>query len=296
MIGIIARGQMGNQMFQYAFCYATSRKLNKKFFIYGYDSLHYFKLHNNLKKYNNLRILLYGLNNLFTKSRFSFSINYLKNFLYFLLNWAIRKNVFEWPNSFDEKNYFLEEIKDNTLYQGFFQSEKYFKNYKEDIEKLFKIRTLYKKAFLKNKAQLFDKKTVAVHLRRKDYLKYGNEELGGIDMTLPMSYYKKCLDIIGDIDDYNVIFVSDDIEFAKKEFASKENYFFEKNDEITDFQILLNADILIVANSTFSWWAAWLNNKKEKIIYAPNYFLGFKIKKFYPAGIKVNDWNWIDAN
>lgn len=296
MIGIIARGQMGNQMFQYAFCYATSRKLNRKFFIYGHDSLHYFKLHNNLKKYNNLRILMYGLNNLFTKSRFSFSINYLKNFLYFLLNWVIRKNVFEWPNSFDEKKYFLTEIKNNTLYQGFFQSEKYFENYKEDIKELFKIKTLYKSAFLKNKARLFDKKTITVHLRRKDYLKYGDKELGGIDMTLPVSYYKKCLEIIGDTDDYSVIFVSDDIEFAKKEFGSKENYFFEKNDEITDFQILLNADILIIANSTFSWWAAWLNNKKEKIIYAPNYFLGFKIKKFYPAGIKVNDWNWIDAN
>jgi hypothetical protein len=102
--------------------------------------------------------------------------------------------------------------------------------------------------------------------------------------------------MIPDIDDYNVLFVSDDIAFAKKEFGTKENYFFENNEEIIDFQILLNADILIIANSTFSWWAAWLNNKAGKVIYAPNYFLGFKVKKFSPAGIKVDSWNWIDVN
>lgn len=296
MIGVLARGQMGNQMFQYAFGYAAGKKLNKKFFIYGYDSLHYFKLHEDLRRNNNLRIMSYALNNLFKKIRFNFSMSCLKNPLHYFSNWAIKKNVFEWTNSFDEKNYFLSDTKDNTLYQGFFQSEKYFENYKEDVKNLFKIRERYRLPFLKNKTRLFDRKTIAVHLRRKDYLRYGNEELGGIDMTLPANYYKKCLRIISDANDCNVIFVSDDIEFAKKEFGVKENYFFENNDEITDFQILLNADILIIANSTFSWWTAWLNDKKEKVVYAPNYFLGFKVKKFYPAGIKVDDWNWIDVD
>jgi hypothetical protein len=93
-----------------------------------------------------------------------------------------------------------------------------------------------------------------------------------------------------------VVFVSDDIEFAKKTFGLNTNYYFEQNDEITDFQILLNAQELVIANSSFSWWAAWLNRQNNKVVYAPKYYLGFKVNKYYPAGINVNDWNWIDVN
>lgn len=296
MIGVIAKGRMGNQMFQYAFGYAMGRKLNVPFFIYGQTSLHYFKLYEDFKKNNNKYILLYVLNNLFKKSQINFSIKNLKHPINITINRLINKNILEWPNSFNDKKYLLSQVKDNVLYKGFFQSEKYFETRKDDIRKIFEINDQYKKNFKKNKKQLFDKKTVVVHIRRTDYIKYGGEELGGIDMTLPINYYKKCLGMVDKIDDYNIIFVSDDIDFVKNEFGQKKNYFFENNDEITDFQILLNADILIIANSTFSWWAAWLNHKTKKTIYAPNYFLGFKIRKFYPAGIKVNDWKWVDIN
>ena len=298
MIGILSQGRMGNQMFQYAFGYSTSRKINKKFFIYGHNNLHYFKLYKDLKKNNKKNILFYILNNLFTKNQIqiNFSINSLRQLQDSCLNWGVKKNIYKWTNTFNHKDYFLSTKKNNTLYQGFFQSEKYFESYKKDIQKLFEIRQKYKIQFLKNKKYLFDKKCIVVHLRRADYLKFGDEKLGGIDITLPTSYYKKCLDMINNINNYNVIFVSDDIDFAKKEFGFQKNYFFESNDEITDLQILLNANILIIANSTFSWWGAWLNEKKTKIVYAPNYFLGFKVKKFYPAGIKINHWNWIDVN
>jgi hypothetical protein len=120
--------------------------------------------------------------------------------------------------------------------------------------------------------------------------------LGGYNMTLPTAYYHRCLSLMEEIDGYTVIFISDDIEFVKAEFGEKSNYVFECNDEITDFQLLLHADVVITANSTFSWWAAWLNQKKNKRIFAPNYFLGFKVNQYYPAGIYVEEWQWIDVN
>lgn len=296
MIGILSQGRMGNQMFQYAFGYSLSKKLNTKFFIYKHNSLHYFKLNEELIKHNKKNILVYIFKNLFKKNKIRFSLNALKHPLNFCLECSINKNIYKCPNTIDNGVHLLLPTKNNCLYEGFFQSEKYFENYTDDIKKLFQIQPKYKTSFLENKKYLFKKKSIVIHLRRTDYLIFGIKDLGGIDMTLPLNYYKKCMNMIKNINDYNVIFVSDDINHIKKNFGYKTNYFFEKNDEITDFQILLSADILIIANSTFSWWAAWLNYKKEKVIYAPNYFLGFKINKFYPNGIKVDSWNWIDVN
>ncbi len=296
MIGVLAEGRLGNQMFQFAFAYSTSKKLNTSFFFYGRNYLHYFDLHEKLKKENSKNTFLFILQNILKKSRKSYSLRPLRTPIHNTLNWAVNKNVCAWSNTIDDKNYQLTKIEDNVFYDGFFQSETYFHEYKEDIKKLFEIRKQYQKNFLDKKKDLFDKKSIVIHIRRGDYLKHGADEIGGTDISLPINYYKNCLALINNSTEYNVIFVSDDIEFVKKEFGNNTNYLYESNDEITDFQILLNADILIIANSSFSWWAAWLNKKTNKVIYAPNYFIGFKVKQFYPAGIKVDAWNWIDVN
>jgi Glycosyl transferase family 11 len=295
MIGMLTQGRLGNQMFQFAFIYAASKQLNTPFFIVNSNSLHYFKLHEELIKNNTKNTLKYCAFNLFKKSRIVLSRLILKKPLEWLINWCIYKNVFNWDNTTNEKGYLLTTIKNNVLYSGYFQSEKYFIEVKKDIQNLFEITPQYKHEFLTEKAYLFAKKTIAIHIRRTDYLHFKIKELGNDNLVLPINYYKKCLNLIGDTEGYNVLFISDDIEFVKKEFSEKDNYFYENNTEIIDFQLLLNADILIIANSSFSWWAAWLNKKINKIIYAPNYFLGFKINRFYPAGIKINDWNWIDV-
>jgi hypothetical protein len=92
-------------------------------------------------------------------------------------------------------------------------------------------------------------------------------------MMLPVSYYEKSLE---KIEDYKIIFVGDNISFAKEHFSHIPNSTFEQNDAIVDFQIILNADIAIIANSSFAWWAAWLNPNPNKKIIAPKYWVGFK--------------------
>ncbi len=295
MIGVLTHGRMGNQMFQYAFGYTTSKRLGTRFFICKPNSLKYFKANNHLGGRNKMNMALYMIAaNVLTKSRYKLWVTEFRKPIT-LKNYLIKKNILDWPHDFNDGD-FLHKIKNHVIYDGYFQSESYLKGYEYDIRALFDIQQRHKTLFKKYKNHLFNKRSVAVHLRRTDYINFGSKELGGRDLTLPTNYYSKCIAMIKGIEDYNVIFVSDDIEFTKREFGTKENYFFESNDEITDFQILLNADVLIIANSTFSWWAAWLNNKAEKVIYAPNYFLGFKVKKFYPKGIKVDSWNWIDVN
>lgn len=296
MVGIITQGRLGNQMFQYAFMYAASKKLNTSFFIFNYNSLHYFKLHNDLEKNNTKNILKYSLSNLLSRGTVNITIETFKKPIKWLFEWSIYKNICTWKNTTDKDKFLLSIFHDNTLYDGFFQSEDYFADISKEIIELFEIKPRFQLEFWQKKNKLFSKKVIAIHIRRTDYLNFGTAEMGGKNMTLPISYYKKCLFLIEDIEQYNIIFISDDIAFTKSQFPHKANYFYENNDEIIDFQILLVADILIIANSTFSWWAAWLNNKNNKIIYAPNYFLGFKIGEFYPAGIKVKSWKWIDVN
>jgi hypothetical protein len=63
-----------------------------------------------------------------------------------------------------------------------------------------------------------------------------------------------------------------------------------------DFQHLLNAHECIISNSTFSWWGAWLNTRPDKKIYAPEYFLGWRIKKEYPQNIYPHDWVKVSFN
>ena len=65
---------------------------------------------------------------------------------------------------------------------------------------------------------------------------------------------------------------------------------------IIDFQLLLNADVAIIANSTFSWWAAYLNPNIQKV-FLPRDWLGFRINKLLPPGIfnrLPSHWTIID--
>ena len=70
-----------------------------------------------------------------------------------------------------------------------------------------------------------ENRVVVVHVRRCDYVDFGNEILGGRNMILPNSYYKNSLNQIKDLKDYKIIFVSDDIDYVKNEFGESSNHF-----------------------------------------------------------------------
>jgi hypothetical protein len=264
MIIVKFQGRLGNQLFQYAFALTVAIKF-KTFFLLDSAENSQFVKYFECKYYTKFNLKLLKIFGKYKKER-------------------IVQNGAE-PFDILEK-----KIKNNSYFQGFFQSVKYFETIKIDINQKIIIKKEYRKLFEESYGKLFkEKKILAIHCRFGDYAEYGDDELGGKNLVLPQKYYSNAINSIENIESYQIIIVTDDIKSIENRFDFLKNKRVVSESEIIDFQILQNAHKLIISNSTFSWWAAYLNNKMA-IVYAPEYWLGFKVKKEYPVGILANDF------
>ncbi len=262
-------GRLGNQLFQYSFLlYLKSKNPHLRFF---FPNPHHAQ---SLVKYFDL-----GLNNNLKLNSKIYSV-----FTRLLPKLLPFKNVS--INSIGSPKEI--KVNNNTIYWGYYQTDWYLNNTQEKLQ--IKIKTKYKDKFEElYGAQFNGKKTIAVHIRRTDYLNYHKR-----DISLPIEYFKARLSTVQDLDSYQVFFLSDDIEYVKKSFDNKPNFVFSGNEEIIDFQIIMNADICIISNSSFSWWAAYLN-EKTNTVYAPKNWIGFRIGKSFPNGIMTDKFIWCDV-
>lgn len=267
MIGIKFDGRLGNQIFQYAF-YHYLRTNNKGVFFFINPHHAYLTKYFDLDPFNNITLgsKIYSVLTRAVFKTFAFKETYIQNI-------QVPKKV---------------AVANWTMYKGFYQTDWYLKHIQGNLP--IKLKKSFKDDFDTLHGQLFrEYKTVVVHIRRTDYLKYGKR-----DISLPMEYFKERLDALGDISDFKVIFVSDDISHVRSYFKEKENYIFSLNNEIIDFQIIMNADIAIISNSSFAWWAAYLS-EKQNTVYAPKNWLGFRIGKEHPKRVMTERFIWCDV-
>lgn len=265
MTGVHFKGRLGNQLFQFYFL--RYLKTNKKGFYFFPNPHHapHLPRYFDMGWYYNLTLpsKLYSVAMRLLPKIFRFKEIHLYNF--------------SGPRPVN--------VQDGAIYYGYFQSDWYYRN----TEKPFPltIRRKYREAFEQQFGAIFNnEKTIAVHIRLTDYKNFMNR-----DLSLPISWFQRELEQIENLDSYKVIFVSDDIEFVKTAFPARPNFIFSSNNEITDFQIIHHADIAIISNSTFAWWAAYLSPKKQRVI-APKYFLGFHSKVEFPKGIMTDRFEW----
>lgn len=262
-------GGLGNQMFQYACANAVAEKFNTIVFWNDVGGSVFFKyFHRNrfrhIKTYNK-----------FIRKGFQLSLT--------VLNGGKFCSVIETCNEpvFDMKNLFINK----AYYDGYFQSEQYFNSLKKDISNYFTLKKKYRQEFERLYGKIFNKnKVLAIHCRLGEFTNWSLQGLGTNDFSMPQSYYTNALKNIENIEDYFIIVVTDDLTEAGKRFSFLERKIVVSNTAIVDFQVLMNADKLILANSTFSWWAGFLN-KKASAIYAPEYWLGFNVRKEWPVDI-----------
>ncbi|MBP1639426.1 MAG: alpha-1,2-fucosyltransferase [Bacteroidetes bacterium] len=278
MILVSLHCQMGNQMFQYAFARVAAKELNTGFLPFVSNSYYPFKL--NYFELDIVTRLIYSQRRIAKQFK--------------RICRRLRKYVFKETITDNDWQVGI-KLKNNTYYDGFFQSDVYFDQQENLIKKAFTVKKKYTKEFEIIYTKLIqNRKIIVVHVRRSDYDIVEFDGLGGPGIALPMIYYKKALSMITDISQYQVLFVGDDINYIKSHFDQKPNYHFETNSPIIDFQLIQHADIAIIANSTFAWWAAYLNQKENSRIIAPEYWLGHKVKKLFPAGIKTDKFEWIE--
>lgn len=159
--------------------------------------------------------------------------------------------------------------KGSIILFGYWQCPEYFNEYKNDIKKLLGFENID-----------ITSNTVTLHVRRGDYLKISH-----IHPICSINYYKKAAEIIGFDKIYNIF--SDDIDWCKNNLNFLPNKNFIVADEVETFHIMIQSEFFIIANSTFSWWAAYLGIPKKVI--APKPWINTLDSNIY-----CNDWVKID--
>jgi len=160
---------------------------------------------------------------------------------------------------------------ENYVLDGYWQSEKYFLDIKGEIAKSF-IWPEIKNLDFKNSCSL--------HVRRGDYLKTQH-----VHPVQSIDYYNKALDIIQP--QGNIFVFSDDIQWCKNNFNYKNSIFMENNSNIYDLRAMSLCSDNIIANSSFSWWGAWLNQNENKKVVAPKNWFADSTND---ADIKPSEW------
>ena len=272
-------GGIGNQLFQFlAGIKFSKKKKTKAVYSFKYKTT-FSKIHKS--NIDDVFELEYNF-----KKKYKYKNYFLilkKNIHYFFLKFNL--NIF----FINEKNFFYSKKK-NELF-GYFQDQKFFPFSQTKIIKLlnFKKKKKFKRIFRK----VFKKKNlVSIHIRRGDYI-YG-KSLNTYNI-LNYKYYFKAIKIIKKkIKRPHFLVFSDDLNYTKKFFSKNFksiNYDIvdTKNDD-ENLYLMTKCHHNIIANSTFSWWGAYLNKNKNKIVISPKYW--FK-KSFDNKKNKLIDQRWI---
>lgn len=149
---------------------------------------------------------------------------------------------------------------------GYFQSEKYFIKHKNEIINLFSPSKEIKEYLYSNYSDIIDHpNSVAIHFR--SYMK--EDPNGNYYIVQDKNYYEKAMDLFSD--DCVFIVFTNAIEECKKLFADipKQVRFIEGEDYIYDFYLMSLCKHNIISNSTYSWWAAYINKNPQKKVIAP---------------------------
>lgn len=264
------KGGLGNQMFQYAVGLAVASKYNErlKLDITGYDDPRYINA-NTPRQYRmhalNLSGEIASINEV-EKARNPFGV--ISKVLRYVSQKFFRKNYVDYDPWFLKRRH--------QYIEGYFQSEKNFSDVEDKIRKEFVLKKEFESdLFLREKTKIDKEKSVSVHIRRGDYANDPNTK--AIHSVCSKEYYDRAISLINSkIEAPIFYFFSDDIEWVKKEFGEHENYNFVSNPKLEDFEELLlmsECSHNIIANSSFSWWGAWLNDNKNKIVIAPKKWL-----------------------
>ena len=192
------------------------------------------------------------------------------------------------PTVMEETFYFNEklfnECSDWISLQGFFQTEKYFKHIRDELLKDFEFRDEILKPAQKTIS--YWKNPIALHIRRTDYITNPNHT------ALSMNYYEKALSEFDESSD--VIIFSDEPQWCMEQKLFKSDRFMisEIENNYMDMCLMTLCSGHIIANSSFSWWGAWLA-KDNNVIAPKDWFLGSNNQHLNSSDLIPQSWRII---
>jgi hypothetical protein len=256
-------GGLGNQMFQYAFYKALQKK--------GYPVKADLTAFKDYRRHNGFEL----------EAIFPIKLKRASPFLVRLFDdsfreWKYRKlrKIFNLMHAYkEEQNWFsydeayLEDTKSN-LYSGYWQNENYFSEVSNELKADFQFKHPLTGQNFVALNQIHESDSVGIHVRRGDYLV--DPLLGGL---CDQDYYQKAIDLLMlKVNSPRYFIFSDDIEWCKRALQIPDPTFIsgnKGNQSYIDMQLMSNCKHHIIANSSFSWWAAWLGSHANQVVIAP---------------------------
>lgn len=268
------KGGLGNQMFQFAAGLALAAEFNSEFKIdlsfyndqpktvtpreyeLGYFVLDYkFADNDDLEKFN-----------YYTKFPFKYSPK-----LQYIYNLFAKRYIYKEKNANRFQNDFFNLIGDFYL-QGYWQSEKYFGKHHQLVRDSFDYKEKAKGNNKKFLDQILNTESVSLHIRRGDYVT--DKATNAFHGLCDLNYYHHCVkEITKKIKKPHFFIFSDDPKWVKENLKLKYPAVYVTGNDgkgHEDLRLMRNCKHNIIANSSFSWWGAWLNENPDKIVYSPS--------------------------
>ncbi len=213
------------------------------------------------------------------------------------INKVKKKLGFRYPKIYIEPTFSFQtdalSIQSPVYLKGYFQSYKYLVGYEDFIRQLFsfpvdKLDDINNELLIKIK----NSKSISVHIRRGDYI--NDEKTAQYHGSCSLDYYLEAIKLLASKNmDLTLVFFSDDSDWVKEQFNDLpySKIVVDHNNEENSWKDMLLMSFCshnIIANSSFSWWAAWLNANPDKTVIAPKNW--FRTKDLDTTTLLPEEW------
>ncbi|MBL4708660.1 MAG: alpha-1,2-fucosyltransferase [Flavobacteriales bacterium] len=270
MIIIRLKGGMGNQMFQYAFAKGIAAKLNTEF---KTDcSLLLDRSRGKQHIYRNYDLSLFKV-----QENFTLALSFL-SLIYKLKSSFIRKTItglvakgkrMEKEKQFHTDTTLLASPSDNAVYDGWWQSAQYFEDVKEELKEDFCFKSPLLRESLRIHQKITETNSICLNVRRTDFLT--NPTLNATNLKYFLNAAKKMAEMVNDP---HFFVFSDDMKWCEEnlifDFPTEFVQHNLKGEKFGNYlQLMIACKHFIIPNSSFAWWAVWLNENEDKKVIAP---------------------------
>ena len=295
MIIVKIYGGLGNQMFQYAAARRLAMKHQVQLKLFpGFSG-------DNLREY---RLKFFNIDDPIADQkdvdRLILHFRTYKGLNHKILRWVDRLKPYYKRRYYKYKPWSgdtgILKASPNVFLDGYWANELFFKDIRNELHDRFEIKDAFVTPSYKGFSKMIrNSYAVSVHIRRGDYA--ANEHTRNFFGVLPREYYQRAVDyVLNKYPGAQFFVFSDDPEYVKRNLHFNPEVVFVEGKNLSDFHELKLMSYCrhnIIANSTFSWWAAWLNKNPEKTVIAPaTWYKNKEAQRFYEQYPFVPD-TWI---